>query len=387
MSHQKKRSSLPKKGAKRSTKRQRSIKRDEEVTESAGPNPTATTATVDDNGASSHQENNKDAVMNASMDKFCQTTVAKKIEGLKAEFASLAAFVPAEPAATVFQTAGKEKNRYSNIPCYDKTRVILKFQVPPESDYIHANYVDTSMIKLSNKYICAQAPMTTTLNDWWRLIWQEKPKNIIMLCKLIENGKPKCADYFPNAVGEQRQFGNVCVQFVRGPLNANEKAYESIMLRVIVGTEQCALTVHKWGDWPDFGVPSSGMGILRLLRLIRNDSGSTALIHCSAGVGRTGTVMTIDLAIRAILEGKDVNILEILKEIRSHRACAVQTEGQYVFIHQCLFEFAKAKKLARTEAHEFATQYANYRKAVEAKAAEQNPHTAPMGYPKPPEPK
>uniref|UniRef100_A0AC35GC96 Glucuronosyltransferase n=1 Tax=Panagrolaimus sp. PS1159 TaxID=55785 RepID=A0AC35GC96_9BILA len=388
----KKRTPSPKKGAKRSTKRQRSTNKDEETNDTL-EQPTGTT--VDENGGGSDRETKKETAVNTAMEKFCQTTVAKKIEGLKAEFASLAAFVPAEPAATVFQTAGKEKNRYSNIPCYDKTRVILKFQVPPESDYIHANYVDTSMFKLSSKYICAQAPMTTTLNDWWRLIWQEKPKNIVMLCRIIENGKPKCAEYFPNAVGEQRQFGNVCVQFVRGPLNANEKAYESIMLRVAVGTEQFALTVHKWVDWPDFGVPSSGMGILRLLRVIRNESGSTCLIHCSAGVGRTGTVMAIDLALRAFLEGKEVNILEIIKEIRSYRASAVQTEGQYVFIHQCLIEYVKVKKLAKTEALEFATQYANYRKAAEAKAAEKkdapevpNPQAAPpLAAPKPPETK
>uniref|UniRef100_A0AC34GEU5 Protein tyrosine phosphatase n=1 Tax=Panagrolaimus sp. ES5 TaxID=591445 RepID=A0AC34GEU5_9BILA len=117
--------------------------------------------------------------------------------------------------------------------------------------------------------------------------------------------------------------------------------YESILLRAIVGTEQFALHLHKWFDWPaivgteqfalhlhkwfdwpDFGVPPSGMGLLRLLRVVRIDPGATALIHCSAGVGRTGTVMAIELALRAILEGKEVNILEIVKEIRCHRACA-----------------------------------------------------------------
>uniref|UniRef100_A0A914YMU2 Tyrosine-protein phosphatase domain-containing protein n=1 Tax=Panagrolaimus superbus TaxID=310955 RepID=A0A914YMU2_9BILA len=209
-----------------------------------------TVTAVDDNGGGTDRENRKESAMNAAMEKFCQTTVAKKIEGLKAEFATLASFTPPEPAATLFQIAGKEKNRYSNIPCYDKTRVILKFQVPPESEYIHANFVDTQLVKLTNRYICAQAPLNSTLNDWWRLIWQEKPKHIIMLCRLIENGKPKCADYFPSAVGEQKQFGNIFVQFVRTQNNGGEKTYESILLRAIVGTDQFALTLHKWFDWP-----------------------------------------------------------------------------------------------------------------------------------------
>uniref|UniRef100_A0A914Z4N7 Uncharacterized protein n=1 Tax=Panagrolaimus superbus TaxID=310955 RepID=A0A914Z4N7_9BILA len=123
------------------------------------------------------------------------------------------------------------------------------------------------------------------------------------------------------------------------------------------------------------------MGLLRLLRVVRIDPGATALIHCSAGVGRTGTVMAIELALRAILDGKEVNILEIVKEIRCHRACAVQTEGQYVFIHRCLIEFVKAKKLAKAEVLEFATQYANYKGGGQI----QNPQTAPIVILRPPD--
>uniref|UniRef100_A0A7E4ZUS6 Protein-tyrosine phosphatase n=1 Tax=Panagrellus redivivus TaxID=6233 RepID=A0A7E4ZUS6_PANRE len=308
-----------------------------------------------------------------AMEAFCAMTVKKTVEGLKAEFAELANFVPADISANAFKT-NVAKNRFANIPCYDRTRVVLKFAVPPECDYIHANYVDTSVVKLTNRYICAQAPMDTTVGDWWRMIWQEKPKHILMLCKTIENGRSKCAQYFPNGIGEQLSFGPIVVQFVRNVNSGNEKAYESSNLRVSIGKEGYQLVLHRWNDWPDFGVPSNGMGLLRLLRSVRTDPGTTALIHCSAGVGRTGTIMALELGLRALLDGKECQPLEIVKELRSQRACCVQTEGQYVFVHRCLIEFIKAKKLAKNEVAEFATQYAQYKRALET----QQPQTAPL---------
>ena len=81
-----------------------------------------------------------------------------------------------------------------------------------------------------------------------------------MLCKLVENGKTKCADYFPNAIGEQRQFGAITVQFASVQKNGEEKAYESAVLVASVGTEQLQVLLHKWAEWPDFGVPSNVMG-------------------------------------------------------------------------------------------------------------------------------
>ncbi|KAI6169988.1 Receptor-type tyrosine-protein phosphatase T [Aphelenchoides bicaudatus] len=106
-----------------------------------------------------------------SMENFAASLARKEIEGLKAEFKELQALQPPDAPYTEF-TAGKGKNRYDNIVCFDRTRVVLTYQVPPESSYIHANWVGSSIVKLTNKYICTQGPMDNTINDFWRMIWQ-----------------------------------------------------------------------------------------------------------------------------------------------------------------------------------------------------------------------
>uniref|UniRef100_A0A915A731 Protein-tyrosine phosphatase n=1 Tax=Parascaris univalens TaxID=6257 RepID=A0A915A731_PARUN len=159
---------------------------------------------------------------------------------LKAVFASLKSWSPQKTAQTAF-AANKTRNRYNNVPCYDDTRVVLKFDVPPEVDYIHANYVKTNLCKLDNKFICTQGPMDTTINDFWRMTWQEKPRSIIMLCTVTEGGKPKCAQYFPGKTNETKQFSKVVVQNVRTTSPASETVFESVQLNVCV---------------TDFGVPA-----------------------------------------------------------------------------------------------------------------------------------
>ncbi|KHN87936.1 Receptor-type tyrosine-protein phosphatase T [Toxocara canis] len=272
-----------------------------------------TMATVEDEETSTERpaKNRKKSKADNALEKFALATVSKKIDGLKAEFASLKAFTPQKTDQTAF-AANKGRNRYNNVPCYDATRVVLKFGVPPEVDYIHANYVKTTLCELENKYICTQGPMDATVNDFWRMVWQEKPRSIIMLCKLVEGGKPKCAQYFPGKT--------------------------------------------------NFGVPASGMGMLRILRQVRDLPNSTAIVHCSAGVGRTGTMVACEICLKILLEGKDLNPVDVIKEMRTQRAGAVQTEGQYVYLHKTLLEYINAKKIAKDKIAEFFTVYKTYQK-------------------------
>uniref|UniRef100_A0A7E4VL49 Tyrosine-protein phosphatase domain-containing protein n=1 Tax=Panagrellus redivivus TaxID=6233 RepID=A0A7E4VL49_PANRE len=371
-------SAAPVKGSKiRRTRKKTGKTTREEETEDAGPAGGATVATVEENqiedGTAIETKPADKAGLKpkgkseTALEKFAADITAKKIEGLRAEFASLATYVPTDPAATVF-SQHKDKNRYNNIPCLDRTRVVLKYQVPPETDYIHANWtmIPESLVKLGNKYICCQAPTEATLNDWWRMIWQEKPKHIIMLCRVVENGKPKCAQYWPLNVGDSKTYATVTVQHVRACTPEKEKVFESSLLNVSVGAESFQLQQHRWLDWPDFGVPNSGMGVLRLLRLVRDSKDCTSLIHCSAGVGRTGTVMAVEIVLRCLIDGKDISALEILKELRNSRAASMQTEGQYLFLHRTLIEYIHAKKLAKNEAAEFSAAYVEYMKTEAA---------------------
>uniref|UniRef100_F1LA92 Tyrosine-protein phosphatase non-receptor type 9 n=1 Tax=Ascaris suum TaxID=6253 RepID=F1LA92_ASCSU len=304
-----------------------------------------------------------------AFEKFAIATVTKKIEGLQAEFASLKSFTPLNTQQTAF-AAHKDRNRYNNIGCLDTTRVILSYGVPPETDYIHANYVRTTMCNLGNNYICTQAPMDSTINDFWRMVWQEKPRTIVMLCKLFEGGKPKCAQYFPTNTSQTQQYGTVIVQNVKKVSPASETVFEAVQLNVCVkGAPTFTVTLFKWLDWPDFGVPSSGMGMLRILRQIRDHPHTTAIIHCSAGVGRTGTMVACEICLKILLEGKELNVTDVVKEMRSQRSGAIQTEAQYVYLHRTLLEYINAKKIAKETNAEFFTAYRIYQKKAEKAAA------------------
>uniref|UniRef100_A0A915AN35 Tyrosine-protein phosphatase non-receptor type 9 n=1 Tax=Parascaris univalens TaxID=6257 RepID=A0A915AN35_PARUN len=342
-----------------SPKKKKSIRKDSTMDEMV-----FTMATVEDEESATERpaKAKKKSKADTALEKFALATVSKKIDGLKAEFASLKTFAPLKTEQSAF-AANKTRNRYSNVPCYDATRVVLKYGVPPEVDYIHANYVKTTLCKLDNKYICTQGPMDTTVNDFWRMVWQEKPRSIIMLCKLTEGGKPKCAQYFPLKTGETRQFGKVVVQNFKTTSPASETVFEAVQLNVCVtGEPTIKVTLFKWLDWPDFGVPASGMGMLRILRQVRDFPNTTAIVHCSAGVGRTGTMVACEICLKILLEGKELSPIDVIKEMRGQRAGAVQTEGQYVYLHKTLLEYINAKKIAKDKISEFFNVYKIYQK-------------------------
>ncbi|KAI6227349.1 hypothetical protein M3Y99_01257000 [Aphelenchoides fujianensis] len=104
------------------------------------------------------------------------------------------------------------------------------------------------------------------------------------------------------------------------------------------------------------------MGMLRILKHIRDVKDSTAVIHCSAGVGRTGTIMACEICLRILLEGKELNVPEVVKEMRSQRAGSIQTEHQYIYLHRTLCEYVHAKKLIKDVIVEFFQAYNEYSK-------------------------
>jgi len=340
-----------------------------------------TMATVDENeGGAPEAIKKQKKPAEIAMETFALALAKKKIEGLKDEFKQLQSFKPLDTAANAF-AANKDKNRYQNVLCYDRTRVVLTHNVPPDSDYVHANFVSSSLVGLTNKYICTQGPTDLTVNDFWRMIWQEKVKNVVMLCGVVEDGKPKCSQYYPIGLDESKLYGTVLVTNKRNSTASNEKIYESTVFEVIAEgfAEPIQLTLMRWLDWPDFGIPQSGMGMLRIMKTIRDSKDSTAVIHCSAGIGRTGTVMACEICLRILLDGKELNVPEVVKELRSQRAGSIQTESQYIYLHRALSEYVHAKKLVKDELAKFFVSFAEYQKTL-VKPAE-NPPAAPVACP------
>uniref|UniRef100_A0A7E4VZX7 Tyrosine-protein phosphatase domain-containing protein n=1 Tax=Panagrellus redivivus TaxID=6233 RepID=A0A7E4VZX7_PANRE len=274
----------------------------------------------------------------AAMADFVTKTLAKGVEGIRKEFAELKTYTAPEFKFEQF-TANAARNRYKDVVCLDATRVVLNLNVPPETDYIHANNV--KMPGLERQYIATQGPLESTIPDFWRLVHQESASSVVMLCKCIEDGKNKCAAYFPEA-NAYKTYGSMFVN------NKKTEPGDVLTHTIEVLPDGCSnstvIKLLQMLDWPDRGVPEKPMGVLRLLRTL---PAGLCIIHCSAGIGRTGTVILIDTIVSRLLKGQTVVVKEAFQELRNQRASAVQTEAQYVLIHTCVLEYIRAKMPAK----------------------------------------
>ncbi|KAK2850917.1 hypothetical protein Q5P01_007193 [Channa striata] len=236
-----------------------------------------------------------------------------------------------------------KKNRYKDILPYDQSRVVLSLGTS-DSDYINASFIKGA--SADRTYIAAQAPLSSTLTDFWGMIWQHRVKVIVMACREVEMGKKKCECYWAPA-HQSTAFGPFSVSN-QGETRVNE----DIVVRTLSVTYQQdsrSVIQYQFLSWPDHDVPYEAAGVLDLLERARNSQGthtSPLLIHCSAGCGRTGVICALDY-IHDLLVTKritaDFSIMKIILELRRQRPSAVQTKDQYQFIFTavaCMFERA-----------------------------------------------
>nr|XP_039250080.1 tyrosine-protein phosphatase non-receptor type 11-like [Styela clava] len=241
----------------------------------------------------------------------------------------------------------KAKNRYKNILPFDHTRVILKDGDPnvPGSDYINANYIkpvfeDAASICRCKTYISTQGCLVNTVNDFWRMIVQEKAQVIVMTTKEVERGRNKCVRYWPPE-GESKEYGEYTL------LNAKENVFRDYTWRQFVITKESdpqykqIVYHHHFKVWPDHGVPSDPGGVLNYLHEINECQRSLktpgpVIVHCSAGIGRSGTFIVIDIILDIIRQqGLDceIDIQRTIQIVRGQRSGMVQTEAQYQFVY------------------------------------------------------
>ncbi|XP_071139570.1 receptor-type tyrosine-protein phosphatase epsilon-like isoform X21 [Mytilus edulis] len=238
----------------------------------------------------------------------------------------------------------KRKNRYKNIYAYDHSRVVLQPEVidsedgssyttVDNSDYINASYFDG--YQDPRAYIACQGPTDEMVDDFWRMVWQLRIQNIVMLTNLIELGQIKCKKYWPDENKTER-FGNIYVKF-----DYQETFADFILTNLIVTKDNARLQVKhlQFTSWPDRDVPKYVTTLVEFhskVNSLRHEG--PLLVHCSAGVGRTGTFIGIDyLMDQADSEGR-VNIYKCVEKMRIARPNMVQTPDQYVFLHQALAE-------------------------------------------------
>ncbi|XP_058481328.1 receptor-type tyrosine-protein phosphatase S-like isoform X32 [Solea solea] len=231
----------------------------------------------------------------------------------------------------------KPKNRYANVIAYDHSRVLLSaIDGIPGSDYINANYIDG--YRKQNAYIATQGSLPETFGEFWRMIWEQRSAIIVMMTKLEERSRVKCDQYWPNRATET--YGLIQVTL----LDTVELATYCVRTFALFkngSSEKREVRQFQFTAWPDHGVPEHPTPFLAFLRRVKAcnppDAGPM-VVHCSAGVGRTGCFIVIDAMMERIKHEKTVDIYGHVTLMRAQRNYMVQTEDQYVFIHDALQE-------------------------------------------------
>ncbi|XP_041086562.1 receptor-type tyrosine-protein phosphatase S-like isoform X13 [Polyodon spathula] len=231
----------------------------------------------------------------------------------------------------------KPKNRYANVIAYDHSRVILSpIEGITGSDYINSNYIDG--YRKQNAYIATQGPLPETFGDFWRMLWEQRAATVVMMTKLEEKSRIKCDQYWPGRGTETYGMTQVTL------LDTTELAtfcVRTFSLHKNGSSEKREVRQFQFTAWPDHGVPEYPTPFLAFLRRVKTcnppDAGPI-IVHCSAGVGRTGCFIVIDAMLERIKHEKTVDIYGHVTLMRSQRNYMVQTEDQYSFIHDSLLE-------------------------------------------------
>ncbi|KAI7810463.1 putative protein tyrosine phosphatase [Triplophysa rosa] len=231
----------------------------------------------------------------------------------------------------------KPKNRYANVIAYDHTRVLLSNNDGvPGGDYINANFIDG--YRRQGAYIATQGPMPDTFSDFWRLVWEQHTANIIMITKLEEKSRNKCDQYWPSRGTET--YGLMQVSLLDKADLATYCVRTFALFKSGCG-EKREVRQFQFTAWPDQGVPEHPTPFLAFLRRIKAcnppDAGPI-VVHCSAGVGRTGCFIVIDAMLERVKQEKMIDVYGHVTLMRSQRNYMVQTEEQYIFIYDTLLE-------------------------------------------------
>uniref|UniRef100_A0A8W8P2I2 protein-tyrosine-phosphatase n=1 Tax=Magallana gigas TaxID=29159 RepID=A0A8W8P2I2_MAGGI len=258
-------------------------------------------------------------------------------DGFKKEYATLA-YGERYPCVIGKLPENLTKNRFKTTSPYDHSRVQLKKK---QSDYVNANYIDG--LKEDNVYIATQGPKQNTVADFWCMVWQEHIEQIIMLTNVMEGNTAKCFQYWPAL-----ETSVDCDSFTLNTTDERHYAYYVIRkLKMIHKKDKKCRTVNQYHytAWPDHGIPEPLCLLLFNNHVTRTKNATQkipVLVHCSAGIGRTGTYIAIDALYEECKQKKRINIAEYVEKMREKRMNMVQTYEQYKAIFLTLHEAIKA---------------------------------------------
>ncbi|VDK43718.1 unnamed protein product [Cylicostephanus goldi] len=270
---------------------------------------------------------------------FVEETLKKGVKGLVAEFKGMKRSNDFTVMTAFVAEIPNGRNRYKDVGCLDNRRVVLNIG---STSYIHANY----------------APLPKTCPEFWYMVVQEKSSSVLMLCNFVEQNAKKCAEYYPTQEGQTLQFDDGVSVLCKGQDDVRSKSNArfpfpmetKVKIRVthlevsVSGQPMHECDHYQWVDWPDRGVPEADMAPIALLAKLK-ESTAPIIVHCSAGIGRTGCIVLIEHAMELLHNNEP--LLEIngyLLELRKQRNNSIQTEQQYLYVHQVLLLYLKKAK-------------------------------------------
>ena len=255
--------------------------------------------------------------------------------GLEKEYRALGGQELRSECNNATLNVNKNKNKYKLIYPYDKSRVVLAS--PHDTDYINASFIPG--FYLSDTFIAAQAPKSNTVEDFWQLILEQRVSTIVMLTRLVEQSSTKCMGYWPECPGTCEEYGHVMVTLQK------EEHYTEYSIRHLVLTvsdnRKIKVTQFHYTAWPDHDVPQLYSNLLEFTVIVKQHKErerAPLLVHCSAGVGRSGTFISLYNLVEAVSAGEPISVYRIVNEMREHRPQMVQTFNQYQFIYFALLE-------------------------------------------------
>ncbi|UYV78905.1 PTPRR [Cordylochernes scorpioides] len=165
------------------------------------------------------------------------------------------------------------------------------------------------------------------------MVWKENSPVIVMITKLKEKNKVKCEPYIPES---EELYGKVRVVLLR---TLPRDGYTVRELSLQCGQEPPRKILHFWfPTWPDHATPASVKPLLAMAQEVesaRHGSGP-AVVHCSAGIGRTGCFIATIIGMQQLRAENMVDVLAIVCALRRDRGGMVQTAEQYEFVHHLL---------------------------------------------------
>uniref|UniRef100_A0A9J7XLW1 Tyrosine-protein phosphatase non-receptor type 9 n=1 Tax=Cyprinus carpio carpio TaxID=630221 RepID=A0A9J7XLW1_CYPCA len=281
--------------------------------------------------------------------------------GIYLEYEELRREQPPGTFTCALAVHNQERNRYGDVLCLDQTRVRLKARRNERSDYINASFMDG--YKQKNAYIGTQGPLEKTYGDFWRMVWEQSVLVIVMTTRTDEGGRRKCGQYWPKEEGGQEVYGHIAVVNHRVDKQAHYNQ-TTLELHNTETFEQRQVTHFQFLSWPDYGVPSSALSLIDFLGAVKHQQqwavqafgsqwrghplGPPMVVHCSAGIGRTGTFCALDICLSQLQDVGTLNVCQTVRRMRAQRAFSIQTPEQYYFCHTAILEHAQRRGLLST---------------------------------------